>query len=155
MWLHGDHEWSMTDRDMRFTSNYWAGGRKRLRTNLLMPMALRRQTDGLSEIPNEQVTRYLQALTIHYNHLLDTMLPLAEYAYHMSTTHPPIEAHSNWTLDTHYLFHWTSWWPNGSMTKYAAWKVRCLLNNCRAGYWTPRTSSVRHRTAIRGKQAGA
>jgi len=93
--LHGVPREIVSDRDTRFTSDFWAEVSKRLQTKLLMSMAFHPQTDGLSEISNMQVTRYLQAFTTHHQDQWDTMLPLAEYAYntstHSSTDRSPFE----------------------------------------------------------------
>jgi hypothetical protein len=66
-------------------SDFWAEVSKRFQTKLLMSTAFHPQTDGLSEISNKQVTRYLQAFTTHHHDQWDTMLTLAEYAYNTST----------------------------------------------------------------------
>jgi hypothetical protein len=75
----------VSDRDVDFTSDFWTEVIKRLQTKLLMSTAFHPQTDGLSEISNKQVTRYLQAFATHHQEQWDTMLPQAEYAYNTST----------------------------------------------------------------------
>jgi hypothetical protein len=83
--LHGVPREIVSDRDAHFTSDFWAEVSKRLQTKLLMSTALHPQTDGLSEISNKQVTQYLHAFTTQHQGQWDTMLPLAESAYNMST----------------------------------------------------------------------
>jgi hypothetical protein len=93
--LHGVPREIVSNRDMCFTSDFWAEVSKRLQTKLLMSMVFHPQTDGLSEISNKQVTRYLQAFTTHHQDQWDTMLPPAEYAYntsmHSCTDRSPFE----------------------------------------------------------------
>jgi transposase InsO family protein len=93
--LHGVPREIVSNRDTCFTSDFWAEVSKRLQTKLLMSMVFHPQTDGLSEISNKQVTRYLQAFTTHHQDQRDTMLPPAEYAYntsmHSCTDRSPFE----------------------------------------------------------------
>jgi len=83
--LHGVPREIVSDRDTHFTSDFWVEVSKRLQTQLLMSTVFHPQTEWLSEISNEQVTRYLQAFTTHHQNQWDTMLRFAEYAYNTST----------------------------------------------------------------------
>ena len=73
----------------------------RVQTKLLMSTAFHPQTDGLTEISNKQLTRYLQCFTTHLRDQWDSMLPLAEYAYntstHSSTNESPFELDLGYT----------------------------------------------------------
>jgi hypothetical protein len=82
--IHGVPREIVSDRDACFTSDIWTEVSKRLQTKLLMSTAFHPQTDGLSEISNTQVMRYLQAFATHHQARWDDMLPLAEYAYNAS-----------------------------------------------------------------------
>ena len=99
--LHGVPREIVSDRDARFTSDFWTEVNKKLQTKLLMSTAFHPQTDGLSEISNKQVTWYLQAFATHHQDQWDTMLPLAEYAYntstHSSTDRSPFELDLGYT----------------------------------------------------------
>jgi len=61
-----------------------------MQTELLISSVFHPQTDMLSEILNKQVIQYVQAFTIYFPDHRDTMLPLAEYTYNMS---------SDWSAD--------------------------------------------------------
>jgi len=82
--LHGVPREIVSDRDTRIKSDFSAEVIERLKTKLLMSTVFHPQTDGLSEILNNQVMRYVHAFTTHHQDQSDTMLPLAEYACNMS-----------------------------------------------------------------------
>jgi hypothetical protein len=61
---------------MHFTSDFWTEVKKTPPTKLLMSTAFYPQTDGLSEISNNQVTQYLLAFATHHQDQWDTICPL-------------------------------------------------------------------------------
>lgn len=96
--LHGVPGEILSNRDTCGVWDFWAAVSKRFQTKLLMSTVFHRQTDGLSEISNELVTRYLQPFTTHYQNQEDTMLPLMEYAYDTSTHSSTDRSRFKWDL---------------------------------------------------------
>jgi len=93
--LHGVPHEVVSDRDVRFTADYWREVARILLTKLLMSTAFHPETDGLSENSNKTVVRYLGGIATHHQANWDDYLPLAEYAYnssvHRSTKITPFE----------------------------------------------------------------
>jgi transposase InsO family protein len=93
--LHGVPQEVVSDRDVRFTADYWREVARILQTKLLMSTAFHPETDGLSENSNKTIVRYLRGFTTHDQANWDDYLPLAEYAYnssvHRSTKQTPFE----------------------------------------------------------------
>jgi hypothetical protein len=93
--LHGVPQEVVSDRDVRFTADYWREVARILQTKLLMSTAFHPETDGLSENSNKTVVRYLRGFATHDQANWDDYLPLAEYAYnssvHRSTKMTPFE----------------------------------------------------------------
>jgi hypothetical protein len=93
--LHGVPQEVVSDRDVRFTADYWREVARILQTKLLMSTAFHPETDGLSENSNKTVVRYLRGFATHDQANWDNYLPLAEYAYnssiHRSTKQTPFE----------------------------------------------------------------
>jgi hypothetical protein len=56
---HGVPREIVSYTDTHYTSDFWAEVSMRLQTKLLISTAVHPQTDGLSEISNNQVTRYV------------------------------------------------------------------------------------------------
>jgi len=93
--LHGVPQEVVSDRDVRFTADYWREVARILQTKLLMSTAFHPETDDLSENSNKTVVRYLRGFATHDQANWDNYLPLAEYAYnysvHRSTKLMPFE----------------------------------------------------------------
>lgn len=75
----------MCDRDTRFISDFCTEVNDRLQTKLLMSMVFHPQTQGLPEISNKQVLRYLQAFATRHPEQRHTMPALEAGAYDTST----------------------------------------------------------------------
>jgi hypothetical protein len=82
--LHGVPKEVVSDRDVRF-QDFWTEVTRHMGTQLLKSTAFHPQTDGLAEINNKTITKYLKAFTTHCPEDWDEMLPLAEFAYNSST----------------------------------------------------------------------
>jgi putative transposase len=93
--LHGVPQEVVSDRNVRFTADYWREVTRILQTKLLMSTAFHPETDGLSENSNKMVVRYLRLFATHDQANSDNYLPLANYAYnssvHRSTKLTPFE----------------------------------------------------------------
>jgi len=79
-----------SDRDVRFTADYWREVARILQTKLLMSTAFLPEMDGLSESSNKMVVCYLSGFATHDQANWDDYLPLVVYAYN-SAVHLPNE----------------------------------------------------------------
>jgi hypothetical protein len=86
----------ISDRDSRFTSNFWRSLQKALGTKLDMSTAYHPQTDGQSERTIQTLEDMLRACVIDFGKGWDKHLPLAEFSYnnsyHASIKAAPFEA---------------------------------------------------------------
>jgi hypothetical protein len=73
--LHGVPQEVVSDRDVRFTADYWKEVARILQTKLLMSTAFHPETDGLSENSNKTVVRYLRGFATHDQANWDDYLP--------------------------------------------------------------------------------
>jgi len=77
----------VSDRNEHFTADYRSEVAKILQTRLLMSTALHPDMDGLSEISNKIVVRYLHGFATHNQANWDNYLPLVEYVDNSSVNH--------------------------------------------------------------------
>ncbi|GKB94785.1 hypothetical protein Tco_0980922 [Tanacetum coccineum] len=89
--LHGVPISIISDRDSRFTSNFWKSLQKALGTNLDMSTAYHPQTDGQSERTIQTLEDMLRACVIDFGKGWDRHLPLAEFSYN-NNYHTSIKA---------------------------------------------------------------
>ena len=86
----------VSDRDVRFTSEWWQHRTKIWQTKLRMSTAFHSQTDGQAEKANSIVERYLRSFVQTCPQEWDRLLALAEFSYnahrHKSTGLAPFEA---------------------------------------------------------------
>ncbi|KAJ9536105.1 hypothetical protein OSB04_un000715 [Centaurea solstitialis] len=86
----------VSDRDSRFTSQFWHGLQKGLGTKLKLSTAYHPQTDGQSERTIQTLEDMLRSCVIDFGGNWDTHLPLVEFAYnnsfHSSIGMTPFEA---------------------------------------------------------------
>ena len=86
----------ISDRDSRFTSNFWRSLQDALGSNLDMSTAYHPQTDGQSERTIQTLEDMLRACAIDFGNGWDKHLPLAEFSYnnsyHTSIKAAPYEA---------------------------------------------------------------
>jgi cytochrome c biogenesis factor len=75
--LHGVPKSIVSDRDTRFTSNFWKALWTLLGTKLKMSTAYHPQTDGQTEVTNKTVETMIRA---YVNHQLNDW---DEYLYHL------------------------------------------------------------------------
>ena len=108
--LHGLPKKIISDRDPRFTSEFWQGLFKTLGTKLAMSTALHPQTDGVAERNHRSIETMLRHY-INMDHTdWDEKLHILEFAYnnakHEATGHSPFELNFGFhptvplTLDT-------------------------------------------------------
>ena len=94
--LHGVPISIISDRDSRFTSNFWRSLQNALGTRLDMSTAYHPQTDGQSERTIQTLEDMLRACVIDFGDAWDTHLPLIEFSYnnsyHTSIKAAPYEA---------------------------------------------------------------
>ena len=83
--LHGLPKVLISDRDPRFTSDFWTDLFKRLGTRLNMSTAYHPQTDGQTERANRTLEQILRAYAHPYQDNWAQHLDLAEFAYN---SHP-------------------------------------------------------------------
>jgi len=74
----------VSDRDPRFTSNFWKALCKRLGTNLNMSTSHHPQTDGQTECANRTIEDMLRAYVAPHQSDWDEHLITAEFAYNNS-----------------------------------------------------------------------
>ena len=86
----------ISDRDSRFTSNFWQSLQKAFGTKLDMSTAYHPQTDGQSERTIQTLEDMLRACIIDFGKSWDRHLPLVEFSYnnsyHSSLKSSPFEA---------------------------------------------------------------
>ncbi|KAD3336514.1 hypothetical protein E3N88_32033 [Mikania micrantha] len=86
----------ISDRDARFTSNFWKTLQKSLGTRLDMSTAYHPQTDGQSERMIQTLEDMLRACVVDFGNSWETHLPLVEFSYnnsyHTSIKAAPFEA---------------------------------------------------------------
>ncbi|XP_052623591.1 uncharacterized protein LOC128128868, partial [Lactuca sativa] len=94
--LHGVPKSIISDRDSRFTSQFWQSLHKAMGTHLDMSTAYHPQTDGQSERTIQTLEDMLRACAIDFGKSWDTHLPLIEFSYnnsyHSSIKVAPFEA---------------------------------------------------------------
>ena len=83
--LHGMPTSIISDRDPRFTSNFWKAFFKMLNTKLQMSTAYHPQTDGQTERTNRTLEQYLRIYSTYKQDNWAQLLPLAEFAYNNHT----------------------------------------------------------------------
>ena len=94
--LHGVPSEIISDRDPRFTSNFWKALQVAMGTQLKYSTAYHPQTDGQTERTIQTLEDMLRACAIELPGSWDIYLPLAEFAYnnsyHSSIQMAPFEA---------------------------------------------------------------
>ena len=79
--LHGMSKEIMSDRDTKFTSNFWKSLMAGLETKLLFSTAYHPQTDGQIEILNQIIEEMLRMHVMHQPKKWEDYLPLVEFTY--------------------------------------------------------------------------
>lgn len=82
--LHGVPVSIVSDRDTRFTSQFWRSLQKALGTQLRFSTAFHPQTDGQTERLNQVLEDMLRACSLDFAGCWDEHLPLMEFAYNNS-----------------------------------------------------------------------
>jgi hypothetical protein len=86
----------VSDRDSRFTSNFWGSMQKELGTKVALSTAYHPQTDGQTERTIQTLEDMLRACILEFGGSWDKYLPLAEFSYnnsyHASIRMAPYEA---------------------------------------------------------------
>ena len=82
--LHGMPSVIVSDRDTRFTSNFWSAVMKALGTKIAMSTAFHPQTDGQTERANQSIEQMLRAVVNEQHNDWDQRLALVEFAYNNS-----------------------------------------------------------------------
>ena len=77
---HGIPKEIVSDRDSRFTSNFWIEFTKMLRTNRAMSTAFHPQTDGQTERMNRTVEQILRIYADYHQTNWEENLPYVEFA---------------------------------------------------------------------------
>ncbi|CAO1622711.1 unnamed protein product [Sympodiomycopsis kandeliae] len=93
--LHGVPHVIISDRDPKFTSQFWRSLCTQFGTKTAMSTAFHPQTDGQTERANRTIKEMLRHYTSGKTHLWDAQLPALEFAYntsvHASTGFTPFE----------------------------------------------------------------
>ena len=79
--LHGVPVSIVSDRDPRFTSQFWESLQKAMGTKLHMSTAFHPQTDGQSERTIQTLEEMLRACVIEFQGAWDKYIALIEFAY--------------------------------------------------------------------------
>ncbi|XP_020247802.1 uncharacterized protein LOC109825361 [Asparagus officinalis] len=82
--LHGVPISIVSDRDPRFTSEYWKSVHRALQTKLNFSLAYHPQTDGQSERTIQALEDMLRCCVLEMKGSWEDYLPLAEFAYNNS-----------------------------------------------------------------------
>jgi predicted aspartyl protease len=82
--LHGVPKSIVSDRDSKFTSQFWKSLWQLLDTKLAMSTAFHPQTDGQTEVMNKMLEQMLRAFTNVKQDNWDELLPYCEIAYNNS-----------------------------------------------------------------------
>ena len=94
--LYGVPEAIVSDRDPRFTGDFWQHLTTLWQTRTRMSTAFHPQTDGQAEKANSVVERYLRTFAARNERHWDRLLALAEFSYnahvHKATRMSPFEA---------------------------------------------------------------
>lgn len=93
---HGVPVSIVSDRDPRFTSNFWRSLQEQMGTQLRLSTAYHPQTDGQSERTIQTLEDMLRSCVMDFKGSWDEFLPLVEFSYnnsfHASIGMPPYEA---------------------------------------------------------------
>ena len=93
--LHGVPRSIVSDRDVRFTSNFWKALWHHMGTTLQFSTAFHPQTDGQTEVTNRSLGNLLRCLVQENTATWDELLPRAEFAYnsshHRATGYSPFQ----------------------------------------------------------------
>ena len=93
--LHGMPQEIISDRDTKFTSNFWCALFENLGTTLKFSSSFHPQTDGQTEVMNLTLLDMLKAYVSEQKTQWEKYLPLLEFAYnntvHSSTGKAPNE----------------------------------------------------------------
>ena len=84
--LHGLPDNIVSDRDPKFTSEFWKHLMKLCGVQLKMSSSRHPQTDGASEIMNRMVENYLRCYCSYHQNDWDELLPAAEFAYNSAVS---------------------------------------------------------------------
>ena len=94
--LHGVPLCIVSDRDPRFTSDFWSSLQKELGSKLRLSSAYHPQTDGQTEMTIQSLEDLLRSCVLEQGGAWDTHLPLIEFtynnSYHSSIGMAPFEA---------------------------------------------------------------
>ena len=94
--LHGIPLCIVSDRDPRFTSEFWKSLQEALGSKLRLSSAYHPQTDGQTERTIQSLEDLLRACILEHGGSWDTYLPLIEFTYnnsfHASIGMAPFEA---------------------------------------------------------------
>ena len=82
--LHGIPQSIVSDRDVRFTSNFWRTLWRLMGTTLKFSTAFHPQTDGQTEVTNRTLGNILRCLVQGNTTAWDELLPRAEFTYNAS-----------------------------------------------------------------------
>lgn len=99
--LHGLTDSIISDRDPKFTSNFWKSLMNLCDVKLRLSTSYHPQTDGYSEIMNRMIENYLRCYCSLNQSEWDVLLPSAEFAFNSSrldaTGYTPFELDIGWT----------------------------------------------------------
>lgn len=116
---HGLPSDIVSDRDSRFTSQFWQDLHTLLNVKLRMSTAFHPQTDGQTERVNQTVEAYVRAFCCYEQNDWSQMLPMAEFAYNNSVT----SATGMSPFYANYGYHPSTNWPVEAEVRNPASKI--------------------------------
>lgn len=97
---HGLPDGIISDRDPRFTSQFWESLMQLCGVNFRMASAKHPQTDGASEVMNRMIENYIRCFCSYEQNDWDLLLPCAEFAYNSAVSEDlglsPFEVDLGW-----------------------------------------------------------
>jgi len=105
--LHGLPETIISERDTRFTSNFWMSLMQLLQVKLNISTTFHPETDGQTERVNQTLEQYLRSYLSYQQDDWVSLLPFAEHAYNISVSKSakasPFEINYGFTPQTQWL----------------------------------------------------
>ena len=135
--LHGLPDSIVSDRDPKFTSEFWQRLMNLSGIQLKMSSSRHPQTDGASEIMNRMVENYLRCYCSYHQDNWDELLPAAEFAYNSAVSEDlgfsPFELDLGWVPKSPLDFISGTEIPVQSLEDFKK-QLKCSLDDAQFSY---------------------